>query len=43
MNYNPYSGGMKQSRHNIFEQNAHFNKKFSEKVSPIGLAFPARR
>jgi hypothetical protein len=26
MDYNPNSGGMKQSRHNIFEQNAHLIK-----------------
>jgi hypothetical protein len=37
MDYNPNSGGMKQSRHNIFEQNAHLIKNLAKKCRPLGL------
>ncbi len=37
MNYNQNSGGMKQSRHNIFEQNAHLIKNSAKKCRPLGL------
>ncbi len=39
MNYNPNSGGMKQSRHNIFEQNAPLIKLSVKKCLPSGLPF----
>ncbi len=37
MKYNPNSGCMNQSRHNIFKQNAHLIKKLAKKCHPLGL------
>ncbi len=36
MDYNLNSGGMKQSRHNIFKQNAHLIKISLKKCRPLG-------
>jgi hypothetical protein len=41
MNDNQHAGSMKQSRHNIFEQNPCLIKKLAKKCSPLEL--PSRQ